>query len=112
MSTRCHIKIVDGDKVIRLYHHSDGYPEGVGADLKDMLKRRPDFFNDPEYRTRDLIQNKMGLNDVGYAPAFCIHGDENYVYVIDCGNRTLKCYKHNWDEGEDCIKPENEVEIE
>ena len=37
MSTRAHIRIKDGDEQIMLYHHHDGYPDGVGRDLKEFL---------------------------------------------------------------------------
>lgn len=88
MSTRAHIRVIDSSGIIMLYHHCDGYPEGIG---------------------RDLIQNKLGLNDTTYAPATCIHGDEEYVYVIDCRDRTIKCFRHGWDESfEDCFKAERE----
>lgn len=35
MSTRCQIRIKNE------YHHHDGYPEGVGADLKEYCKKLP-----------------------------------------------------------------------
>ena len=38
MSTRCHIFIKQAEKEIPMYHHHDGYPDGVGAELKDILK--------------------------------------------------------------------------
>ncbi len=40
MSTRAHIRIKDGDEQIMLYHHHDGYPEGVGRDLKKFLSEK------------------------------------------------------------------------
>ena len=109
MSTRAHIRIYDSDGCIQLYHHCDGYPEGIGRDLKSICEK---IFDDPEYGTRDLIQNKLGLNDDSYAPAICMHGDEEYVYVIDCRDKTVKCFTHNWDESfEQCFRAECEVII-
>ena len=109
MSTRAHIRIMDSSGVIMLYHHCDGYPDGIGTDLKSVLDK---ICDDPEYGCRDLIQNKLGLNDKTYAPATCIHGDEEYVYVIDCRDRTIKCFRHGWDESfEECFKAEREVRI-
>jgi hypothetical protein len=109
MSTRAHIIIKEWDNQIHLYHHCDGYPEGIGIDLKNIIHK---LAEDPEYRTRDLIQGKLIPGDDSYAPALCLHGDEEYVYVIDCVEKSIKCYQHEWDVSlEDTIRPENEIEI-
>ena len=34
MSTRAHIIIKEWDNQIHLYHHCDGYPEGIGIDCR------------------------------------------------------------------------------
>ena len=39
MSTRAHIRIYDSGGCIQLYHHCDGYPEGIGRDLKSVLDK-------------------------------------------------------------------------
>lgn len=46
MSTRCNIIIKDrGDRRIYLYHHHDGYPEGVGSErLSVRLRLRRDGY--------------------------------------------------------------------
>lgn len=110
MSTRAFIRIIDpGFGKIDLYHHSDGYPDGIGVDLKSVLNH---ICKDPEYGCRDLIQDKLGLHDATYAPALCLPGDVEYVYVIDCKDKTIKCFRHNWNESfEDCFKAEREVRI-
>ena len=124
MSTRAYIRINDGGDLFQLYHHHDGYPDGVGAMLKDFLKKQykqggwygDEIANDLvkgklTYEHKDLYGKKMVDSDDEYEITSCIHGDEEYVYVIDCDEETLKCYRHGLDEGEACIKPENEVEI-
>lgn len=109
MATRAHIRVFDDGNCIQLYHHFDGYPDGIGKDLKSVLNK---ICDDPEYGCRDLIQNKLGLNDSGYAPALCLHGDEDYVYVINCQDKTIKCYRHNYDESfGDCFHAEREIPI-
>lgn len=37
MSTRATIKITERNESFRVYHHCDGYPEGIGEDLKNYL---------------------------------------------------------------------------
>ena len=39
MSTRCQIKITYLNQSVLLYHHWDGYPEGVGLDIIKRQKR-------------------------------------------------------------------------
>lgn len=120
MSTRCHIIIRDESNNFecRIYHHFDGYPEGVGADLKKYLSQREtNWFG--TYIANDLIKGKIttetmnGLKpDMGYEVTFGIHGDEEFVYIIDCDEQTLKCYSMEWDETlKEIEKAERVVEI-
>ena len=107
MSTRAHIRITDGRDVIMLYHHHDGYPEGVGSYLLNFLKDRK-YWNGEEI-ANDLIKDK---HDEEYEVTTCLHGDEEYVYVIDCDNKTLKCYSSIWDGRiEDICIPSRQVPI-
>lgn len=94
---------------IDLCHHYDGHPDSVGVDLKNVLDK---LCIDPECGCKDLIQDKLGLNDKTYAPAICLPKDVDYVYVIDCESRTIKCYAHYYNESfEDCFKAEREIRI-
>lgn len=96
MSTRCNIIIKDrGDRRIYLYHHHDGYPEGVGSDLKKYLSQ----FQDWQFRqhgawkfANDLVKNKAGLDDDKYEVSMGLHSDIDYCYVINCSAGTLRCY--------------------
>lgn len=111
MSTRANIRIIDGDDQILIYHHCDGYPEGVGAELKTFLSRHKGGW-DAEDIARGLVTMKDEWNSFPYEPAICLHGDEEYVYVIDCVKNTLTCYRHRWDESyEQCCIPERICEI-
>ena len=111
MSTRACIKIKEkvcinyDDKhltecVITLYHHSDGYPEGVGADLKEYINDVVSKWAcgwSPEDIATDLVRGVIkkgdGTPDLGYEVAICEHGDCEYGYEIDCAAKTLKCYE-------------------
>ena len=115
MSTRCNI-IVTGrhNGRVYLYHHHDGYPEGVGADLKKASEK---WFNRNWFSAysvaNDLIKNKAGLNDDEYELSSVIAGDIDYLYVINCKARTVRCFEvTEWDMAlSDIIKRSNLVEI-
>ena len=92
MSTRATIKITDGRETMRLYHHCDGYPEGVGSELKDFLSKK-----DGEWIVTALA-NELATMDKQYEFTTCQHGDEEYAYLIDCKDKNLKCYKVGLDE--------------
>lgn len=95
MSTRAHIRIQDKDNVLYLYHHCDGYPEGVGEELKEMM----DSMAKCKEWTPDFVHRSITNSDDSYEDApEGQHGDEEYAYLIDCGTRTLTCYKVGWDE--------------
>jgi len=94
MPTRAHIRINDGDNVLYLYHHRNGYPEGVGEELKEMLGSLRNVTWTAEYVHRSISNTDDSYRDAPEGQ----HGDEEYAYLIDCGTRTLKCYKVGWDE--------------
>ena len=78
MSTRATILIKSKrqNEKVRIYHHSDGYPEGVGHDLKEYLKgvKWWDVYD----IANELIKGKCGNKDGGYELTPCQHGDEDY----------------------------------
>ncbi len=108
MSTRAHIRIIEGNDTFLLYHHHDGYPEGVGSDLKQFLSQRRWWYADEI--ANDLIKGKLDKDDE-YEIASCLHGDEAYIYVINCDDRTLKCYGHNFDEDYETSVRSKEINI-
>ena len=98
MSTRATILIKESrEDNIHIYHHHDGYPEGVGSDLKRYLNTLTSEWHASQIAD-DLINNNANLDDNEYELTSCQHGDEAYGYLIDCDNKTLKCYKLKWDE--------------
>ena len=44
MSTRAVVKIINGKKSMELYHHCDGYPEGLGCFLLKEMKKVQDEY--------------------------------------------------------------------
>ena len=92
MSTRATIKVIGKDKnPVWIYHHTDGYPEGVGVELKERLSKEGSSY----FYT---IVNDILRIDIYYEITSGQHGDENYGYLVDTDNRILKCYSIGWDE--------------
>lgn len=89
MSTRCNIIVKAKGNKITLYHHWDGYIEGVGQDLVNKLK--PFFDSNNKCYWSDvvnmLVKNK---EDEGYEITSRIHGDIEYLYTIDTDKKTIK----------------------
>jgi len=106
MSTRCCVVVKDKWDKFTLYHHHDGYPEGVGADLKSYIERikENDWSVDAERFANVLIKNeseRTGFNDNEFEITMRLHGDIEYLYEVDCQTMTLKCWSVllNWETG-------------
>ena len=109
MSTRCNIIIKDGAERIYLYHHHDGYPMGVGTELQDYLQRKwgeswrsywcgTSIANDLVKGHINYPLAKEPHEDDEYEVTYGLHGDVEYVYVINCRARTIRCYSIPWDD--------------
>jgi len=89
MSTRCHIIVKNNNRETFIYHHCDGYPSGVGAELEELLSEceRDNNFNNLVDKITDI--------DGGYVVDGGIHGDEDFIYTITLNNNSciLKCEK-------------------
>ena len=109
MSTRCNIIIKDGAERIYLYHHHNGYPMGVGTELQDYLQRKygetwRKFWCGTSI-ANDLVKGHINYplarephEDDEYEVTYGLHGDVEYVYVINCRARTIRCYSIPWDD--------------
>jgi hypothetical protein len=119
MSTRSFIMLKDGKRTYKIYRHSDGYPEGVISDLDVCMKSGGRFqLSDPEYFLANFIfyakldgflDKDYGYEtensghrswELGYGVCCttCHHGDEQYLYMIDCRKGTIKIYECNEEE--------------
>lgn len=90
MSTRCHIVVIDnGEEKGYIYHHCDGYPDGVGEELKEILSKCN------EYNDYETIMEKILDYDDSYEEDTGIHGDEEYIYKIYVigETATLRCFE-------------------
>lgn len=93
MSTRSVVIIKPQNKSSKdywLYHHHDGYPEGVGFDL---LERSKDW----GYWYESSIANQLVKDqDDEYEITSGRHTDIDYLYVIDCKKKKIHCYRVEW----------------
>ena len=122
MSTRANIIIKDNNSKLFFYRHSDGYPEGTMPTLEKFLnlvkeKRIRSNVNQAsgwliligaeEYgkSLKSLRENPADINminwEVGaYEPTTGIHGDIDYLYIIDLGNLSIKIIEENFEQYE------------
>ncbi len=100
MSTRCCVKVVQkfGDitKECMLYHHHDGYPEGVGRDLKDRFKPEVQAFSRYTWDIDEIANKLIKDQDDEYEYTAYNHTDIEYLYTIDCNAKTIKCNEVQW----------------
>lgn len=82
MSTRSQIRVIENGKHFDLYHHCDGYFEGVGSELKDALEKNASAFG--------LIASLM--EDEQYEKTDCLHGDVEFYYELDFDENVFKGY--------------------
>ncbi len=79
MSTRAHIQI----NCIHLYRHCDGFPDAVLPLLEKFIAETGPL--DEEVVAWRLIR------DYNCMPAECIHGDEEYFYLVT-PNKQIKYF--------------------
>lgn len=91
MATRCNIIIKrENEPMYQLYHHYDGYTDGVGNELLDMLQTKS-LKN--TQGVIDYILQDDGYEYEGINGEDCkLHGDIEYLYVIDLANSMLYAY--------------------
>jgi hypothetical protein len=110
MSTRASIVISkctvplgeDPDKII-LFHHCDGYPDGVGSELVDFLrqfcKRLSELnefqsnFSQHNYDwSPETVAAFITDRDMSYRRITDIPRSTEYVYIIDTNKKRLSCH--------------------
>lgn len=128
MSTRANIVIKDKYDKLFFYRHSDGYPSGVEETLTKLMsflqtgKLRnnasqfagwlillgaieygaiPAFTkNESGYGDMDTVEVPKDWKVGAYEPTTGIHGDIQYLYVIDLDSKTCLGYEDWTDKGE------------
>lgn len=91
MSTRSQIRVIGRDgTVIDLYHHCDGYFEGVGNHLQVILA---DTRNELKFLAA-LMNSADEMS--GYELTDTLHGDIEYFYLVDFKNSIFKGWRCQW----------------
>lgn len=111
MSTRSNIIIKESGKNSQryVYHHCDGYFEGVGLEIKDKIL--PKYMKDyKEFSVNDLLVELTDY-DSQYQETDAIHGDIEYLYMLevkDPKHLIFKCWdvpcfgEYNFEKNENC----------
>lgn len=92
MSTRANIFIrndYDDDEKVVLYHHCDGYPDGVGRDLTNILNK----FRKENHSTvsKEELANYICNNDSDFRNTTpCEAADAEYIYEINLAKRRVE----------------------
>lgn len=113
MSTRCVLRVKKGSREsVDIYHHYDGYPEGVGMELVSSLfkifKEKQLGCMDAEYFVNKLVKNRgLSQDDDGFSVTLSTHGDLEFFYELDFGTEDelrdvdifdrLKCWPLRFD---------------
>lgn len=121
MSTRCNIIVDDGFDRIQLYRHSDGYPDteyGVVATLPEALRFA---WKLPRFESSDFAaaiirawkQEGGGGIYIDGSPAAweLIHGDTEWVYVIEMVNDELVVKVYHWGWGNEIDESPRETHV-
>ena len=100
MSTRCCVKVVkhfeNKTAEVMIYHHHDGYPEGVGVDLVKRSKKWKGPFQDrKEWDIDDVVNSLIKDQTDEYEYTAYNHCDIEFLYTIDCDTMTIKCNECN-----------------
>lgn len=109
MSTRCNIVLTQtttsndyktNENDIVLYHHHDGYPSGVGFVLHEVLTKAKFFDSNSQsvYDKLDITNTLIKKSDAEFELTRAIHGDIDYLYIIDIEKKKLTCKPVNWDD--------------
>jgi hypothetical protein len=94
MSTRCEVTVIGRYGKVKLYHHHDGYPEGVGFDLIERMSKYVSEIDFDRF-VNDLVKDP---NDE-YEITQYNHADREYEYFVDLKKKQIQCYsvQVNWD---------------
>ena len=122
MSTRANIIIKDKYDKLYFYRHSDGYPEGAMPTLerfmswvkeghiRDNVNQAAGWLIVIGHQEYEGMCDPTGNWKVGaYEPAIAIHGDIEYLYVLDLEAKTITIHKGHFDKVDKMITEEIEA---
>lgn len=87
MATRSQIIVKNKDTKGYVYHHNDGYPEGVGKEVREFLHEHSGITDVNEFcKELEKWDFTYEFENSG------LHGDEEYVYLVDLAKHRYVCY--------------------
>lgn len=109
MSTRANIILYDrwGSAPIYLYHHHDGFFEGVGRDLVKRLDGRKSGW------CASCIANELVKDcEDEYEITVGVHGDVEYIYKIIAFAKFMEVWAANYSSGKEVWTLEKEISFD
>ena len=114
MSTRANIIIKDSRITLYFYRHSDGYPEGTMPQLEKFMswvkegKIRDNvcqaagwliLLGNVEYKSgfEPSSEGYSGWKVGAFEPTDDIHGDIEFLYILDLEKKTIETVTHNFE---------------
>ena len=101
MSTRSNTIIKQNSNETILYKHHDGYLDGVGVYLKEILEKYGFELFAKDYLN---ILNTEDPRLTYFEEVGDLAGDSEYIYVVDIDNKTLKYSKRSYSDYSDWPK--------
>ena len=110
MGTRARILIKDKNVSVSFHCNWDGYPSGIGYEIKSYLKTLK------KWRIDDISKGILENSEINNSlldkdrlwQTTCDVSTEDYIYVIDTDRKTLRCYEHDYNVSlEDTCIPKN-----
>lgn len=99
------------ERIISVYIHSDGYPDGAAMYFNRALEDSDWDFND-RYEIYDFITKFVKLNDGEITAGAEAHGDLEYIYEIDLPQKQITTLELNWGRVEKAVKPRDDLKNE
>lgn len=103
-------------RILSVYIHWDGYPDGAAMYFKKALDQTPDYLETSDEFEREICGNKFMTNFIRdnksseITSGSEIHSDLEYIYKINIFSKQITTVKLNWDKVEASDKFRYEVE--
>lgn len=98
MSTRCQVKVICQGKEVMMYHHCDGYPEGVGYCLLKLLEKNQKGWLGSGIATEMVRKGTFEIT-------FGKHSDIEYYYELNFDKEQVLCMEvNNWGDTMEIIR--------
>lgn len=88
MSTRCQVRVTDGDDAITLYHHTDGYPSYMVPTIRKAWEEYGKGLEGARvYKVASML---CAVDPVVFEPLPYkdLHADIEYFYEINCKGKS------------------------